>query len=147
MKASRLVVGTVITFSLTGCEHSAQPDTEIVRMGALFEVAISIPDTVTTGVPFEAVVTTVGNGCLLGADREDVDASSDRVEITPFDRWVALQPDLDCTDEQVTIQHLEQLVIAEPGEHRVVVRGLRWPWPKEADTTTVEVWITVVDSA
>ena len=110
MKAERLIlpVALVLGFAGVGCESSAGPENEVVRLGALypFGAAISVPETVIAGVPFEAVVTTWGNGCLLGAARSDVDASSNRILITPFDRWVAPRQNVVCPDEEVTVQHV-----------------------------------------
>ena len=128
-----------------GCDAATEPGNEVIRLGELHpSSAVSMPDTVQVGEPFDVVIVTWGNGCLLGPARADVTQSGTRVEIAPFDRWVVTRGNLVCTDEEVTAEHVVELTFQQTGQHRVVVRALQWP---EGSETDVERSITVIGSA
>jgi len=113
------------TLVFTGCANLAESDgarrAGIIESRYLQTPALTAPDSVTAGTPFEVTVTTFGfNGCWT-EDRTDVTTLASQAVIRPYDRV----RDGACTQMTVLLPRSVQLRFDQPGTATIVVQGLR----------------------
>ena len=112
---------------LAGCDALSGADFETVRQlgtPAADGEAITAPDTVRAGEPFEVTVTTQGGGCHERADGVEVREHREGVELRPYDLVsVPVGEGAGCT---YILKHLPRTTVVtldEPGLQRLRVIG------------------------
>ena len=83
-------------------------------------VPLVMPDTVTAGVDFSVVVSTIGGGCTRAGDTETTLTGNTAI-ITPYDFIKRRGP---CLDFLIALEHPTTLRFERVGQARVLVRAV-----------------------
>lgn len=130
----RLVISALVValLALSGRCTPTEPDRPERRPGTLEfygdSARIQVPDSVTTGTPFEVRVTTYGGGCMRKGEVE-VFVRGGTVDIRPYD-YEPVPGTRACPDILVLYNHTALVTLADPGEATIQVHG--WKEPQKA---------------
>jgi hypothetical protein len=122
---ARLGVALAVLASIAACRSPAESDWE--RQVGTLPVALSsvqsvmVASPIRAGVPFAVTITTVGSSSCTRGDGVEVERSSARVVLTPYD-WVAPRGST-CTRDMQQFPRTVELTLAQPGEYTLRVEG------------------------
>ena len=80
------------------------------------------PDTVQAGVPFTAVITTIGFDSCWDADGASIESNPQLAVVTPYDRY-SRSEEQGCLTMHFPLQHAVQVTFTQPGEAILRVNG------------------------
>ena len=133
---------SVIPFALLmGCGDMTGPE-EVLEVGVVgffneSDPFIVVPDTVDSGVPFDLVTRTYGNGCVRLGPTEIVQGASAAVVI-PYDhRRISGTP---CQDSLNSFDHEAVLVFSAQGSATVTIEGRVNPGDT-AQAFSRQIWV------
>lgn len=119
--------GLVVSLAVAvACDDGVTEPREVQRLGILEHFGesgdvVSLPTVVAPGEEFAVIVRTYGGGCTTkGTTR--VDTVDESIRVTPLDVTVADQ-DAVCIDILKRLTHRADLVVEEPGQQVILVRG------------------------
>ncbi len=98
----------------------------LIDLGGSNSVEVTLPATVTAGIPFDVVVTTYGGDCVLQGDTQ-VTVNGLLAEVRPFD---VFQPDASaalCSRNLILYAHTASVTFGTPGTGTIRIFGRRAP--------------------